>query len=272
MSGVGRMLGIALNTRDDATLSRFYVDALGFSVDLTGRLQLGGVGLRLRRVDATSPPVPLDLPGWSPLFQHFAIVVSDMGRAMERLETVSGWTPISIDGPQRLPAEAGGVTAFKFRDPEGHPLELLAFPDAMVDVGASPFVRIDHTAISVADVARSLSFYAALGLHVAGRSLNVGVAQQRLDGIVDAEVDVVGLASATSDRPHLELLGYRGDHDRSGIEVAAPDDPVATRVVFTVDDEHALDEIASRLARPRDGGPLLLRDPDGHLLEFVVDR
>ncbi len=35
-------------------------------------------------------------------------------------------------GPERLPARSGGVSAFKFRDPDGHPLELLAFPPEAV--------------------------------------------------------------------------------------------------------------------------------------------
>ena len=43
-----------------------------------------------------------------------------------------GWTPISTSGPQLLPAASGGVSAFKFRDPEGHPLELIAFPPGAV--------------------------------------------------------------------------------------------------------------------------------------------
>lgn len=40
----------------------------------------------------------------------------------------------------RLPESSGGVTAFKFRDPDGHPLELLAFPDGKVPSrwGAQP--------------------------------------------------------------------------------------------------------------------------------------
>ena len=45
-----------------------------------------------------------------------------------RLSAHAGWTTISTDGPQLLPASSGGVTAYKFRDPEGHPLELIAFP------------------------------------------------------------------------------------------------------------------------------------------------
>ncbi len=61
-------------------------------------------------------------------FSTSPIVVADMAAAPTRsLRGCQGWQPISRDGPQRLPANTGDVTAFKFRDPEGHPLELLAF-------------------------------------------------------------------------------------------------------------------------------------------------
>ena len=40
----------------------------------------------------------------------------------------AGAAPISREGPVTLPRSAGGVTAVKFRDPEGHPLEFLQFP------------------------------------------------------------------------------------------------------------------------------------------------
>ena len=65
-------------------------------------------------------------------FQHFAVVVADMDAAYARLRTVE-FKPISDGGPQTLPKEDGGVRAFKFRDPDGHPLELLYFPPAKAD-------------------------------------------------------------------------------------------------------------------------------------------
>ena len=74
--------------------------------------------------------------------------------------------PITREGPQRLPPETGNVTAFKFRDPDGHPLELLHFPAGTGSVAwqapnpASPFLGIDHTALSVADVPASVAFLA----------------------------------------------------------------------------------------------------------------
>ena len=78
---------------------------------------------------ATKSALRIFAPANSTAFQHFAIVVSDIDKAMQKLSGCQGWSPISRAGPQALPLASGGVTAFKFRDPEGHPLELLWFPD-----------------------------------------------------------------------------------------------------------------------------------------------
>jgi catechol 2,3-dioxygenase-like lactoylglutathione lyase family enzyme len=275
MTGVERLARVVLNTRDADSLAPFYIDVLGFervACDGTCALVLGGTRLDLRRV--LGRPCPSVVPGWSPLFQHCAIAVSGMDAAMRVLRLSSRWTPISTDGPQRLPPNTGNVTAFKFRDPEGHPLELLALPDrADVADSVCPFERIDHSAISVANVDRSIAFYLDLGLRVSGRSLNVGPGQQRLDAITGAEVDVVTLALPGGAKPHLELLGYRGAYDRSRLS-ADPDDVVATRLVLTVAGPAAMDRIVERHADRRVGAAspsrACLRDPDGHLVELEV--
>lgn len=259
MSPVRRVARIVLNSVDVDALAAFYVQVLGFE-RVDGRciaglvvLRLGGVRVDLREVRAPLGPRSIDVPGWSPRFQHFAIVVADMDRAMAALERSSTWTPITRGGPQRLPLNTGGVTAFKFRDPEGHPLELLRLPDEATSDAL--FVRIDHSAISVADVERSIAFYERLGLEVADRSLNRGVEQEKLDGIDDAVVDVVSLHLPSGTAPHLELLGYRGDHDRSREPPSDVDDPLATRLVFDSESEAEPD------------GPQ--RDPDGHVIEVI---
>jgi catechol 2,3-dioxygenase-like lactoylglutathione lyase family enzyme len=62
-------------------------------------------------------------------FQHLAIVVSDIDRAYA-IVLREGAAPIST-GPQELPTwnpNAGGIRAVYFRDPDGHPLELIQFP------------------------------------------------------------------------------------------------------------------------------------------------
>ena len=111
--------------------------------------------------------------------------------------------------PVTLPISAGGVTAVKFRDPEGHPLEFLQFPrGANPDWNGSGIMGIDHSAISVSDVAASRRFYARLGLSEAGATVNQGPTQDALDGLDGVEVEVVPMNPADKP-PHVEMLGYR---------------------------------------------------------------
>ncbi|WP_292858467.1 VOC family protein [Nostoc sp. LPT] len=62
-------------------------------------------------------------------FQHLAIVMSDMDRAYAQVRSFP-IEPISV-APQTIPPDneaSGGVRAFKFKDPDGHDLELICFP------------------------------------------------------------------------------------------------------------------------------------------------
>src|SRR5262249_25717905 len=76
------------------------------------------------------------------------------------------FTPISVGGPQILPPRNGSVRAFKFRDPDGHPLELLYFPPGQgrpiwhQQARDDTFLGIDHSAIGISDTSVSLAFYA----------------------------------------------------------------------------------------------------------------
>lgn len=265
-------------------LARFYESALGFrqlAVEhLSGaqsqeRFGVSGRALRitlglgaqrvklLQFVDQPGRPCPEGGSASDLMFQHFAIVVSDMAAAVAALGKATGWTPISTGGPQQLPASSGGVVAFKFRDPEGHPLELLAFPVAAVPTrwrhvsGHGPFLGIDHSAISVADSARSIAFYEALGLTVANRSVNDDPAQARLDDLDRpvVEVTAMDLDQAT---PHLELLAYRDTGLRGTPELRA-NDVAATCMVFGADPQAPCPRTSH--ARMRN-----LVDPDGHRL------
>lgn len=147
----------------------------------------------------------------------------------------------------------GGVRAFKFRDPDGHPLELLQFPDSKMSsawrdrrrLSGQIGLGIDHSAISVADAEASAAFYQALGLGVGSRSLNYGPAQECLDGLTGVEVAVVSM-EPQSGTPHLELLGYRTPKGQDGPALRA-NDIAATRIVWH-----------GRQAQ-------LISDPDGHL-------
>jgi len=256
MIQVQRLSRIDLVSSDPERLAAFY-EALGFTrlepmragAETRLRLRLGKERIDLVRPATPGAPYPSSAPGWSPWFQHFAIVVSDMRPAYARLQAQAGWTPISTIGPVRLPETSGGVTAFKFRDPEGHPLELIAFPAARPD-GSDVFVGIDHSAISVADTPRSTQFYEGLGLIRTGGSLNTGIEQARLDGIAEPIVEVTAL-SPTAPTPHLELLGYRVDFAPEARHMD-PNDIAATRLIFG------------------ETTPMMIRDPDGHLI--VVDE
>jgi catechol 2,3-dioxygenase-like lactoylglutathione lyase family enzyme len=275
-NAVERLVRFVLVTQDAARLCRFYEQAVGFRRLAAARhsesragadsitLVLGRQIVELLQFDQPGRSYPDAALASDLCFQHFAIVVADMEPAYRRLCGVDGWRAISTDGPQRLPASSGGVTAFKFRDPDGHPLELLAFPD-----GKSPapwparpngelFLGIDHSAIAVSDSACSIAFYQTLGLVVAARSLNSGHAQARLDGVGDPEVEVTALAPRQA-TPHVELLCYRSaaHHVKATL---CDNDVAATRLIFEVN-RHAPENRTRRQT---------LIDPDGHRLVLVA--
>ena len=208
-------------------------------------LQLGRQRVDLDGFSAPGQPYPERSNAADLWFQHLAIVTSDANAAWARA-MAAGALPISRSGPTQLPESAGGVTAIKFRDPEGHPLEFLQFPDAAAKGWTGEGVLgVDHSAISVADAEVSRRFYEGLGLKLGAPSLNQGPAQVALDGLDDALVDILPMQPPTQP-PHLELLGYRTPKGRPASRMEA-NDIAATRIVWRAD---------------RDA---LVRDPDGHL-------
>lgn len=300
-----RLLRIGRNTANLERAIDFYCDALGFHVDdaaqhvvpawthavdaggrrpRAARLLLGNQQLDLTEF-ADAAPYPAGSTSADLVFQHCAIAVGDIDAVAGRV-IGKGATPITRGGPQTLPPSTGSVTCFKFRDPDGHPLELIRFPPGTGDPAwqreptdpKRPTLGIDHTAISVADVERSIAFYASLGLSVASRGVNRGAEQQRLDDLEDVVVEVVALAPAGARTPHLELLGYRTPRGRS-----APDttirDMAADRTVLRLQNLHAaarsfsnskVRPVAKGTARStEDLDDTLLRDPDGHWLVRV---
>ena len=218
-------------------------------------LRLGDTEIGLVRFATPGLPYPATRRSDDPWFQHLAIVVADIDVAYAHLRTVCGWQAIGTEGPQTLPAAQGRVRAFKFRDPEGHPLELIWFPPGQGRAiwrrpGRSLFRGIDHTALAVVSTARSLRFYRALGFRVAARSHNQGPAQTRLDALPDVDLRVTGLRPRGASGPGLELLEYAGSRPPR---------------------DHAIQDIATDwttlLTRlPPGAPPILLRDPDGHRL------
>ena len=269
-----RVLRVSRLVADLGRAEAFYRDALGFrragggapdaaALAALGRaggraaqavMRLGTEEVALVRLDPPGAPYPPDGRSDDLWFQHLAIVVSDMAAAHARLLARS-FRPISTAGPEQLPAENGGVIAFKFRDPDGHPLEFLQFPPGegrpvwQGRAGDGPCLGIDHTALAVADAARSGRFYADLGFRETSRSRNHGPAQARLDGLPGADLTVRGLRPESAEGPGLELLGYHP----SGRGAAALAADSCARDWATV--------LASGMGN---GAAEMLRDPDGH--------
>ena len=230
--GTARIVRISRMVADLDQAVAFYRDGLGFRLASRGPgdpaplglpgarmeqavLRLGDEEIALVRFDPPGAPYPADSRSDDGWFQHLAIVVDDMAAAWRQLAAQSPRS-ISTDGPERLPPRNGGVLAVKFRDPDGHPLELIQFPpdngrpawQRAAGAGPGPFLGIDHSALAVASTARSLRFYRRLGFRVASRSWNSGPAQSRLDGLPGAQVRVTGLRFPSSAGPGLELLRY----------------------------------------------------------------
>lgn len=215
-----------------------------------------------------------------PWFQHFAIAVADMEQAYAEV-LAHGGTPISRGGPELLPPSTGSVTAWKFRDPEGHPLELSLIPHSAWSEapaqpgpgpGPGPGLGIDHTALAVADLAASKRFYVdLLGFETAGQGLNRGPEQDALDGLDGVELAIAVLRGA-SDGPHLELLHYLNPASGEAPRQPTVNAIASSRTVIACEDLQRLAgklraanvAFVSRAATSR----FLVRDPDGHLVEL----
>ena len=266
---LSRILGFRLVTQNAGRLSAFY-EALGLEageprpitpdemalLELRGRgtrtpLRLGGQWIDLDQFSVAGRPYPTDTSSADPIFQHFAMVTDDADAMWTRARD-AGATPISRDGPVTLPLRSGGVRAVKFRDPDGHPLEFLQFPDPSDHPWRGKGVQgIDHSAIAVTDEARSRRFYEERGLSAVEGTLNHGAEQESLDDLDTVRVRVQPMKPAAGPTK-LELLGYEQPRPRSIAKVPAVNDVAATRVVWAADREE------------------LVRDPDGHAHQLTA--
>lgn len=301
------LLGVSTTVTDLLRAERFYRDGFGFGradqtmiggpsggpawARLLGlpsmanaqtlSMRLGAQQIELAAFDPPGRPYPVDRAANDPWFHHIAIVVDDMEADFARVRQFAV-SLISSGGPQLLPPNTGGVTAVKFRDPDGHPLELLHFPPRVGDATWHRREHLDprgydHSAIVVKDVGRSTALYSGLlGLREIGRSLNQGIEQDRLDGLQHCVVDVVGLAPVDVPTPHLELLCYRQSHGQIPITDVAANDIASTRLVLRVDN------LVGVVDRLKEAGTIFVspgivslgagiraatvRDPDGHMI------
>jgi catechol 2,3-dioxygenase-like lactoylglutathione lyase family enzyme len=238
------------------------------------RLRLGDESVELVQwLHATGRPVPADSRSNDRWFQHIAIIVSDMDQAhlwllRHRVEPIS-------PGPQRLPdwnPNAGGIRAFYFKDPDGHPLEILEFPPDKGDArwrrpSDRVFLGIDHTAVVVGDTDAALRFYRdALGLQVVGASENWGPEQERLNAVRGARLRITTLRA--SGGPGVELLEYLAPRDGRPAPADAPvTDLTHWYTILRADTARAARALApARAGTAHDRRPL--RDPDGHAVEL----
>lgn len=230
------------------------------------------------------PPDSTSTDRW---FQHLAIVVNDMPQAYQRVMMSRRFRDISRSGPVRLPDESGGVTAFKFRDHDGHPLELLAFPGGRVPGrwrgthGVGPFLGIDHTAIAVGGPVVCTRFFSSVfGFGPGAITTNRGPEQDDLDDVDDVDVSVIRLAPPHLPAPHLELLHYHTGTCRPIPPDTASNDIAATHFVVQV---ASLDATSAALARhgmrvagedvvilPGGTRAVLASGPEGH--RFLVEE
>jgi catechol 2,3-dioxygenase-like lactoylglutathione lyase family enzyme len=254
------------------------------------RLRLGGEAIELTEYLAPrGRPLPADSRSNDRWFQHTAIIVSDMDRAYARLRDHR--VEHASSGPQTLPAwnrNAGGIRAFYFKDPDGHPLEILQFPEGKGDekwhrANGRLFLGIDHTAIVVKDTDASLRLYHdALGMRVAGESENYGTEQEHLNNVFGARLRITSLRAPAG--PGIEFLEYLAPSDgRDAPADERANDLSSWQTRLLTEDAGALVPVlrvgGGRLISPgrvdlhgadlgfRAG--LLARDPDGHALLIV---
>jgi catechol 2,3-dioxygenase-like lactoylglutathione lyase family enzyme len=233
--------------------------------------------------------VPVDSRSNDRWFQHIAIITSDMEKAYSWLR--QNKVQHASTAPQRLPdwnKNAAGIKAFYFKDPDGHALEILSFPEGKGtekwhQKTEKLFLGVDHTAIVVSDTAASLSFYRdVLGLTVAGESENYGDEQEHLNNVFGARLKITTLHASKG--PGIEFLEYLTPRDGrpapqdlrandlahwqtkliTGNAAAASIEAQRAKFAFVSSGLVALPENTVGFKRG-----FMVRDPDGHAMQLI---
>jgi catechol 2,3-dioxygenase-like lactoylglutathione lyase family enzyme len=305
ITGVGT-IGLTVHDMDRSV--HFFHDVLGFKkisdteVQGTGYENLEGIfGLRMRIVqmqlgDETialtgyltsgGRSIPEDARSNDLIFQHIAIVVSNMEEAYAHLRK---YMVMHVStGPQTLPASnkaAAGIKAFYFHDPDMHNLELIYFPKGKGQpkwqtTNGKLFLGIDHTAIGIRKTDSSLHFYQdMLGIHRKGDSWNMGMEQAHLNFVEGASLHITGLRADAG--PGIEFLQYLSP----GPGKPYPEDTRADDIWYwqttlkTADADKLCEQLKNAGCRfvskgvvelkNSEGGKIkafIVRDPDGHAL------
>jgi catechol 2,3-dioxygenase-like lactoylglutathione lyase family enzyme len=233
-------------------------------------------------------PIPADSRSNDRWFQHIAIIVSDMDKAYAWLRRNK--VEHASSGPQRLPGwnkNAAGISAFYFKDPDEHPVEVLQFP---ADKGLPKwhrstdklFLGIDHTAIVVGNTDASVKFYRdLLGMHIAGESENYGTEQEHLNNVFGAHLRITALRGTSG--PGIELLEYLAPRDgRPFPEDERANDIVNRQTILLTRDAEEMAKALGSVKTPFVSSTVIanqneelgftkafvVRDPDGHEIEF----
>ncbi len=300
VSDLDRAVGFYTNVLTFEKVSEFEAagDALEHTTGVfgartrTARLRLGEEFIELTEYLAPrGKPMPVDSRGNDLWFQHIAIIVRDMDKAYKLLRAHK--VQHASSGPQRLPdwnPNAGGIQAFYFRDPDGHFLEVLAFPAGKGNpkwhrASSKLFLGIDHTAVAISDTEASLRFYRdVLGLEVAGASENYGTEQEHLNNVFGARLKITALRAASG--PGIEFLEYLSPRDGRPFPPETRSNDLIhwqTRFLGSSADDAARQLQQARSAFVSNGvvalpdgqagyrKSIVARDPDGHAVQ-VIER
>ncbi|WP_427157136.1 VOC family protein [Aliinostoc sp. HNIBRCY26] len=311
---VQKIRAIGLTVRNCGVSLNFYTQALGFELvadmivadkdysELEGvidveirivTLRLGDEIIELMEyINIDSRPIPNDSRSNDLWFQHLAIVVSDMDSAYTHLNSFP-IQPIS-SAPQTIPVgnqASSGVRAFKFKDPDGHDLELIWFPP---DKGQDKwhqntnrlFLGIDHSAIAISNTEQSLHFYRdLLGMQLDSHSLNWRATQARMDNLPGAEVQITALRPIQGG-VGIELLDYilpgKGrpiPSDWKSCDVANVQIQFVVNNLESLVDklqQNGVEFVSSKIVRFADNlfpykQGYLIKDPDGHAILLVAE-
>ncbi len=260
------------------------------------RMQLGDETIELMQfLSPHGRTLPADFRSNDRMFQHIAIIVSDMDQAFAVLREHQ--VTFASPNPQVLPPwnrSAAGIAAFYFKDPDGNPLEILHFPPdkgapkwgQSANRSAAPtlFLGVDHTAIVVAHTEESLKYYRDfLGMKVAGESHNYGPEQERLNNVFGAHLRITALRAQSG--PGVELLEYLAP--RTG-RPYPPDSVASDQWQWVINMRARTETTLESVAHLRDQGwisnkpttlddsalgysqAFMLRDPDGHVDNLIL--
>jgi catechol 2,3-dioxygenase-like lactoylglutathione lyase family enzyme len=281
------VLGFQVRNRtENSTAARLVPGATAQTTAQSAELSLGSECLIV--TEYTSPKgrrFPEDSRANDFWFEHLAIVVSDMDAAYARVKGAHAQFVSNL--PQTLPGwnkDAAGISAFYFRDPDGHYLELIHYPEGKGQAkwqlsSQNIFLGIDHTAIAVSDTRRSLEFYRdTLQMQVTGGSENYGTEQEHLSGVFNAHVLITSLRAESG--IGIELLEYVSPVSGRSIPADLHVSDIACwqiRMYLKTENSslsasHELQD-ANWITLPPDDGEIRaatwVKDPDGHLLELI---